>query len=76
MCIYIYIKILLIITYTIYSPYRGAGTISYVGGPTNQNKLCCKRRGDQYIGVPLDFKVGGGHIPPVPPPVVTPLILY
>ena len=28
---------------------RGAGTILYVGGPTNQNKLCGKSRGDQHI---------------------------
>ena len=37
---------------------RGAETILYVGGPTNQNK-CCSKSG----GRPLDFKVGGTYPP-------------
>ena len=36
--------------------YRGAGTILYVGEPTNQNKCCGKSGGgDQYIGGPPRF---------------------
>ena len=39
----------------------GAGTILYVGGPTNQNKLYGKSGGgDQYIGGPPKLLSGGG----------------
>ena len=34
---------------------RGAGTMLYVGGPTNTNKYCGKSGGDQYIGGPPRF---------------------
>ena len=45
-----------------------------VGGSTNQNKCSGKSGGDQYIGGPPRFKVGGGDITPCPPLVAAPLV--
>ena len=49
---------------------RGAETMLYIGGPTNTNKCFCQSGGgDQYMGSPTDFKVGG-YVPPIAAPLI------
>ena len=53
---------------------RGAGTISYVGGPTDENKVCGKSGGGAIHRRSPYILKWRGHIPFVPP-VAAPLVV-